>query len=174
MAAASSAAFGDADEWEICNDNGLVYKRRRRRRHSESPTPSALPDDPEAELRRHRRARKKRCLLDLRDKYLAELAQWEALSSSLLTSPPLPPPPAAVTAAHPAPPKPSSQIPEWHPLVDDLLSQAEAQELMVQKLAQTCEYVESVCEERERRLVQSLLDLPIWGSPRSLIASLSD
>ncbi|KAM0940839.1 hypothetical protein DsansV1_C18g0154491 [Dioscorea sansibarensis] len=172
MAAASSASFGDADEWEICNDNGLVYKRRRRRRHPESPVPAA-PDNPEAELRRHRRARKKRCLLALRDKYLAELAQWETLSSSLLTSPPLPPPPAAV-AAVPAAPKPSSQIPKWHPLVDDLLSQAEAQELMVQKLAQTCEYVESACEERERRLAQSILDLPIWGSPRSLIASLSD
>ncbi|KAJ0972782.1 hypothetical protein J5N97_020741 [Dioscorea zingiberensis] len=133
--AASPTAFGDADEWEVCNDDGFVYKRRRRWRHPESPPLPAPLNDPEAELRRRRRARKKQCLLAIRDKYLTELAQWETLSSSLLTSPLPPPPPVAAAAL--SPPQPSSQGPPCQPLVDDLLSQAEAQELMLQKLTQT-------------------------------------
>ncbi|CAL9202733.1 unnamed protein product [Musa hybrid cultivar] len=177
--ASGPSCGGDDDEWEICNDNGFVYKRRRRRliRPGESAEGPSIAEDPEVELRRHCRARRRRCLLDLRDRYRQELEQWDLLSSRLLDLA-APPPSAAASSSRPEPP--SVELPEppggciHQPLVDDLLHQVEAQEAILRKLSEICDYVESLCREKEEGLVESLIELPIWGSPRSLMTSFSD
>lgn len=136
MAVTTDSAWDD-DEWEICNDNGFVYKRRRRRRTSAEdveeegrPPPSG---DTEAELRRHGRERRRRCLLSLREKYRRELEQWQALSFTLLdlTSPIPIPIPIAATAPPPhpppsPPPPPGMPVGAFSPSIDDLLSQVPA------------------------------------------------
>ncbi|KAG1331399.1 PX domain-containing protein kinase-like protein [Cocos nucifera] len=174
MAVTTDSAWDDA-EWEICNDNGFVYKRRRRRRTTGEEGRPPPSDDTEAEQRRHRRERRRWCLLSLREKYRREMEQWEALSFTLLdltspiptaaTAPPPPPPP---------PPPPETPGGAFAPSIDDLLSQVESQEAILRKLSEICDFVESMCKGQEERLAESLISLPIWGSPRSLIASLSD
>ncbi|KAK8966006.1 hypothetical protein KSP40_PGU019628 [Platanthera guangdongensis] len=80
------APLWDDDEWEVCNDDGFIYKRRRRPALPEGPSPT----DIEAELQQQKRARKWRCLRAIRDKYQREIDQWEGFSASLtrLASPP--------------------------------------------------------------------------------------
>lgn len=67
------------DEWELCNDDGFIYKRKKRR--LEDP-PAAQAPDPEAE-ERQRRERKRKLLLKLKKQYQKEIDQWEYLSSTL-------------------------------------------------------------------------------------------
>lgn len=80
---------GGEQEWEICNDNGFIYKRRcrrRRRRRLADDDPHQSPPCSSSARNREaaaRRARKKKTLLSLRDKYRGELDQWEQLSASL-------------------------------------------------------------------------------------------
>ncbi|WOK97427.1 hypothetical protein Cni_G06135 [Canna indica] len=175
MGDAPAPSGAEDDEWEICNDNGFVYKRRRRLRPADAPPPP-LAEDPEAELRRHRLDRRRRCLLHLRDRYRRELEQWERLSSSLLDL--TAPPPSAASSSKSE--LPSSASPErssgdaQQTLIDDLLSQVEAQEAMLRKLSDICDNAESLCREKEESLVESLMEMPIWGSPRSLLTSLTD
>ncbi|RWW34816.1 hypothetical protein BHE74_00054506 [Ensete ventricosum] len=210
MGDASGPSCGGDDEWEICNDNGFVYKRRRRLiRPGEAAEGPSTAEDPEVELRRHRRARRRSCLIGLRDRYRQELEQWDLLSSALLDLA-APPPSAASSSSQPEPP--SVDLPEppgrgiQQPLVDDLLHQVldrceehsllrvrvrvglpgpiiffwvgvfqvQAQEAILRKLSEICDYVESLCREKEEGLVESLMELPIWGSPRSLMTSFSD
>lgn len=66
------------DQWELCNDDGFVYKRKRRRLHPPPPPPEA---DQEAEKRR--KERKRQTLLKLKAKYEKEILQWESLSNTL-------------------------------------------------------------------------------------------
>ncbi|KAK8968578.1 hypothetical protein KSP40_PGU022233 [Platanthera guangdongensis] len=109
------APLWDDDEWEVCNDDGFIYKRRRRLAIPEGPSPA----DIEAELRRQKRARKWQCLQAIRDKYQREIDQWEGLSASLthLASPPTSNSDAGPSSMDSAPPSPLSL-----PTVDDLLS----------------------------------------------------
>ncbi|KAK8933377.1 hypothetical protein KSP39_PZI015688 [Platanthera zijinensis] len=159
------APLWDDDEWEVCNDDGFIYKRRRRLALPEGPSPA----DIEAELRRQKRSRKWRCLRAIRDKYQREIDQWEGLSASLtrLASPPTSTSDAGPSSMDSAPPSPLSL-----PTVDDLLSTVEAQEMVLRKLSDFCDCVDSFCEAQEERLTQSLIGLPIWGSPRALMRSL--
>nr|CAD1820075.1 unnamed protein product [Ananas comosus var. bracteatus] len=191
MAVTSASYLGDDDgdgddgEWEICNDDGFVYKRRRRRRlllrpsaaadDDPRPLPPRPPGDAEAELRRRRKARRRLCLLGLRDKYRNELDQWESLASALLrlSSSAAPPSPSPLPPP-PPPPEAAEEAGARRLLVDDLLSQVEAQEAILRKLSEVCDYAESLCKKREESLAESLIELPIWGSPHSLMASLSD
>ncbi|KAL0908633.1 hypothetical protein M5K25_023137 [Dendrobium thyrsiflorum] len=55
----------DAD-WEVCEDNGFLYKRRWRYLSS---LVGRLPADSAEELRRNHRMRKKRCLITIHDRY---------------------------------------------------------------------------------------------------------
>lgn len=77
---AAEAGYENPDEWELINDDGFVYKRKKRPRLE--PTAAAPPQDPALE-RKHRRERKKRALLKLRERYLEEISQWELLSNTL-------------------------------------------------------------------------------------------
>lgn len=67
----------EGGEWELCNDDGFVYKRRKR--HTLEPQ----PDRPDDELAENRTDRKRKALVRLRDQYRKEIQQWEFLSNAL-------------------------------------------------------------------------------------------
>ncbi|KAJ4827552.1 hypothetical protein Tsubulata_004770 [Turnera subulata] len=50
------------------------------------------------------------------------------------------------------------------PLLDELLSQAEAQELIIQDVGNLCEVAEAMCNAQQEQFVQSFIDLPVWSS----------
>lgn len=52
--------------------------------------------------------------------------------------------------------------------------QAEAQEAIIGDVSNLCDMVETMCSAQEEDLAQSLIDLPVWGSPRELMKSLCD
>lgn len=52
--------------------------------------------------------------------------------------------------------------------------QAEAQESIIADVSSLCDTVEAMCRAEEEDFAQSLIDLPIWGSPRELMRSLCD
>jgi hypothetical protein len=86
MDAPSAAADED---YEICNDDGFVYKRHRGLCPDAAPTSAQLAGpNPEAIRRRRRDA-----LLRLRGRRLRELERWEALEGKLLAPLPAPRPP---------------------------------------------------------------------------------
>lgn len=71
------------DDWELINDDGFVYKRKKRPRLLDiSATTSAPPPDPVVD-EKNRRNRKKKALLNLKDKYEAEIFRWGLLSNTL-------------------------------------------------------------------------------------------
>lgn len=170
---------GWEEEWELCNDDGFVYKRRKRHHHSQF---SSAPDPHnESELLLQRRARKKEVLKKLRERYQREIQQWEGLSTVLqqmqdkihLASPPplLSMPESALSATQDEEGKGDGA---FRPLVDDLLLQAEAQEAIIQDLSNLCDAAETMCKAQEEQLKLSFIDLPVWESPSSLMASLSE
>lgn len=73
----ASTSGQDDDDWELCNNDGFVFKRKKRRIDSDA----AAAED-EAALKQ-RRDRKMRTLLKLKDKYQKEIDGWENLSSTL-------------------------------------------------------------------------------------------
>lgn len=74
------------DEWELCNDDGFVYKRRRRSEidplGDSAPAQPVSGPDPEAEEMK-RRERKRKTLLKLKGQYQREIDQWEYLANTL-------------------------------------------------------------------------------------------
>ncbi|KAL6011251.1 hypothetical protein ACLOJK_001696 [Asimina triloba] len=166
------------DDWELCNDDGFVYKRRKKQHH-ESSTVAADSSNPELEAQ-HRRDRKKKILVGLREQYGREIQQWERLLAALhqlesntqADASLLP-----LTAFEKYTPQ---QIQEGEggcqPLIIDEILQkvAEAQEAILQELLNLCDLAEASCKTQEENLKQSLIDLPIWASPQTLMASLSE
>lgn len=77
--------FGEDDEWELCNDDGFVYKRKKRRLDPDAAAArlSSAVDVAQEAAMKQRRERKRRTLLKLKDKYQREIDQWEYLSSTL-------------------------------------------------------------------------------------------
>lgn len=74
-----------------------------------------------------------------------------------------------------------AHLPEKHqvPLVcSNLLGlqllQAEAEEVTLQDASDICDVAEVVCDVQANKMKQSFVDLPIWASPRELMASLCD
>ncbi|KAF8399792.1 hypothetical protein HHK36_015662 [Tetracentron sinense] len=175
------------DEWELCNDDGFVYKRKKRRQDSDALAPPSAPapapaPDPEAE-ERHRRERKKSTLMKLRDQYQREIDHWEFLSNTLreiqektLQQQQQQEQQHSSSLSSTELPLLQLQTPEsvCRPLVDELLLQAEAQEAIIQDISNLCDVAEAMCEAQEDRVKQSFIDLPVWGTPRALMASLSD
>uniref|UniRef100_A0A0E0G993 Uncharacterized protein n=1 Tax=Oryza nivara TaxID=4536 RepID=A0A0E0G993_ORYNI len=175
-----AAADGDED-WEICNCDGFVYKRRRvlhppdlEDAAAAAATSSAPGPPPEAVLRRRRR----QALLRLRARYLDELSRWESLSSDVLA--PLPAAPAADLPPRP----PSDPVAASPPLgsssssssdltvIDGLLAQAEVTEQLLKRLTEVCDEIDEFCHAHEAALVDAVTDLPVWGDPRELMNSL--
>ncbi|GAB4848062.1 hypothetical protein Ancab_002724 [Ancistrocladus abbreviatus] len=187
-------AAWDSDDWELINDDGFVYKRKKRRLNDPSSLarpPDPAPD-PEAE-EKCRRERKRRALLKLREKYEKEIALWEHLSNNLC---------AAERSAKEKKEQQlqgrqnsekqegkqlqceeqeassSSLVPaegnSSGSLIDKLLLQVEAQEAMIRHVTNLCDVVEALCEAQDQKVKDSFIHLPIWGSPRELMASLCD
>ncbi|KAK7381441.1 hypothetical protein VNO78_34132 [Psophocarpus tetragonolobus] len=152
----------DDDQWELCNDDGFVFKRKRRR--IDAPPPSSDTDQ-HAALRR----RKKQTLLKLKSKYQNEILQWESLSNTLRSIQP------RATLQQPSLPSTftftsssSSASPDTS-LLHHLLFQVEAQEAIIRDVSNLCDIAEAVCVKREEHFKQTLLDLPIWASPLDLM-----
>lgn len=78
----TTSPLGSDDEWELCNDDGFVYKRKKRRVDpSAQPPPDPVADPQEDE--RRRREHKRRTLLKLKTRYQREIDSWEILSNTL-------------------------------------------------------------------------------------------
>ncbi|MED6208060.1 hypothetical protein PIB30_041450 [Stylosanthes scabra] len=170
------------DEWELCNDDGFVYKRKRRRIDpSPAATDNAAAAALAAENENRRRERKKRTLLKLRTKYENEIREWDTLSNTLR---------AMQNAAfqqqqqRQQEQERASEDPSSLPststdsvggsLLDELLLQVETQEAVIQDISNLCDVAESVCFKREEQFKRSLFDLPIWSSPAELMQALCD
>lgn len=53
--------------------------------------------------------------------------------------------------------------------------QVEAQEALINNVANLCDAAEALCNAQEERSKQAILDLPVWSSsPRELMNSLCD
>uniref|UniRef100_A0A9I9E043 BZIP domain-containing protein n=1 Tax=Cucumis melo TaxID=3656 RepID=A0A9I9E043_CUCME len=188
IAAAVATVSLEEDDWELCNDDGFVYKRKRRRLHPAEAvaarSSAAQAVDLEADENR-RRERRRKTLLKVRAKYQREIEQWEVLSgnlremeerarklqeqyrqhgeqgaASLLEA-------SSLTAIR------EKEL-SYASMVDDLLSQVEAQDALISNISKFCDIAEALCQTEEDQLKQRLIDLPIWGSPRELMASLCD
>ncbi|EPS68231.1 hypothetical protein M569_06543, partial [Genlisea aurea] len=176
MAAVSGGE--EVDEWELVNDDGFVYRRRKRQR-IEATAAKTLPLDAASESR-NRRERRKRVLRKLRDKYLAEMSQWELLSNALREMEPsasergLEPPLSSTKfeATFRSGEHTASDLPR-RSLINDLQTQIEGQEAIIEEVSKLCDVAEALCSAAEERKKQQLLTLPIWDpSPQQLLGVL--
>nr|XP_004489196.1 uncharacterized protein LOC101503015 [Cicer arietinum] len=156
------------DEWELCYDDGFVYKRKRRRLNPPPPEPSSEPDQEAAD--KLRKQRKKRTLLKLKSKYQNEIVQWENLSNTLRS--------LHISSSTQLQQQrqleqtlslPSTSSSSHSSLLDDLLFQVEAQEAIIHNISNLCDVAEGMCFKQEQQFKQSLFDLPIWISPLELM-----
>ncbi|KAM5581788.1 hypothetical protein ABKV19_010827 [Rosa sericea] len=184
MESTSSAAWQNDDVWELRrDDDGFVYKRKKRRRLDDDPAPpppssaADLPDDTEA----RRREWRGKALLKLKTQYTAEIEHWELLSNRLkemeektsrIQRRRLEQRERDQTASFDGSGVEGNQCSES--VLDELLLQAEAQESIIADVSSLCDTVEAMCRTEEEDVAQSLIDLPIWGSPRELMRSLCD
>ncbi|XP_031260214.1 uncharacterized protein LOC116118366 [Pistacia vera] len=165
-----------SDEWELCNDDGFIYKRKKRRLAEPS---ASQPTDPEEE-ERHRKERKRKALLKLKKHYQKEISQWELLSSTLHAMQEktqdkrlqnVEETPSFLDSG-------SNLVEETETgcgsVVDELLLQVEAQEAIIHDVSNLCDVAEAMCNAQEEQLNQSFVNLPVWSSPRELMASLCD
>ncbi|XP_042498614.1 uncharacterized protein LOC122076990 [Macadamia integrifolia] len=166
----ASAAWEEED-WELCNDDGFVYKRKKRRQ--DTTPPPLLATDPEAE-QRLLKERKKRSLLKLKNQYQREIDQWERMTHTLQAMENRTQPQPQTQPSSPPPPS-SSMFSSRHSdsafrqLIDDLLLQAEGQEAILQDLSNLCDHAENLCNAEEERLKQPFIDLPVWETPGALM-----
>ncbi|RCV24362.1 hypothetical protein SETIT_5G078900v2 [Setaria italica] len=179
MAAPAAAAAGGGEEpeqeqeFDICNDEGFVYKVPSGLYPDAAPSSTqaagaATGPDPEiVGLRRRRRA-----LLRLRAKRLRQLSRWEALASELLAPLPAPQPPASQSP--PASPHPvaATATAASASVLDDLIAQADVQAELLKKASQLCDEINALCDAHEAAIVDHIAVLPVWGNPRELVASL--
>ncbi|KAG8366910.1 hypothetical protein BUALT_Bualt16G0017000 [Buddleja alternifolia] len=177
-----TADYNNPDEWELVNDDGFVHKRKKRPRLD--PAAAAAPrPDPSAE-RKHRRERKKRALLKLRDRYLKEISRWELLSNTLkemehnAQTQPLERQEMCTPRSIHGESSSNEQLASnstRRRVVDDLLFQVEAQEAIIRDVSNLCDVAEALCSAQEERLKQQFTDLPIWDpSPHELMAALGE
>ncbi|GMY13250.1 hypothetical protein FCV25MIE_08489 [Fagus crenata] len=178
----ATTSWSDEQGWELYNDDGFVYKRKKRRLNPDETAISAEASaDPEAE-ERSRRERRRKTLVKLKERYQREIDQWELLSNTLREmddkarqrqQEPREEDGQDQTSSFSGLPFP---LPEFvnGSLVNELLLQVEAQEAIIRDVSNLCDVAEAMCITQEEQLKQSLIDLPIWGSPHELIASLCD
>ncbi|GFY83101.1 hypothetical protein Acr_02g0013410 [Actinidia rufa] len=179
-----ATAEWEEDEWELVNDDGFVYKVKKRLRLDPTTAISALPPQDPAAAENRRRERKKRALAKLREKCQKEIVQWELLSNTLWAfqqraqnqqwqEPTMTEMSCDLDVGSPHPPRDSSES-DCRRLLDDLILRAEADEAIIQYVSNLCEMAEAVCSVHEKNMKQSFVDLPVWASPRQLMASLCD
>ncbi|MCL7027678.1 hypothetical protein MKW94_008175 [Papaver nudicaule] len=186
MSAKETTGLTYEEEWVLCNDNGFVYKRKKRKREEESSstTTATTSDgglvDLEIELKKKGLRRRKHTLMKLKDKYKKEFGHWGNLSNSLKEIEErtqnqrqlhLQSQPSTSTSSHGVREKESCSAGS---LIDDLLLQEEMREGIIGDLSELCDAAGAMCKAEEEQLKQSFFDLPVWASPRGLLASLSD
>ncbi|VVB04227.1 unnamed protein product [Arabis nemorensis] len=168
----TAIALDGIEDWELCNDDGFVYKRRKRYDISGAGETSKPPDpelDPAVE-ERNRRMRKKRILLKLKRKYQREIEQWEILSNSLNAMQEKSDRFQTPQRKENTNPNETVSFPEE--AASELLFMAEAQEAIIQDISNLCQVAENICRMEEEEKKQSFFDLDIWSSPTDLMASL--
>lgn len=181
----AAAGWGD-DEWEAYDNEGFVYKRKKRS-HPDLPTTSAAGSaaDPTAD-ERIRRKRKRNALLKIRDKYKAEISQWELLSNTLRALE------KEAESKRRVMKEPSTSSAQGNKdvgfglerggavysaiqrQIDDLAVRVEADHAIVQGISDLCDVAEAICNTQEQHLKKQYLDLPIFESPRKLMNVLCD
>lgn len=175
----------EEDEWELYDDDGFVFRRKKRRLTDPSPAEVDKAAENREEEEKKRREWRRMMLMKLAERYSRELGQWEILSNALC---------AMQQKAQ------QFQIEEKQrredgerreedgaasvsedrdkgasgSVVDELLAQVEAQEAIIQDVSNLCDVAEAMCDAQEEQLKQAYFDLPIWASPRGLMASLCD
>jgi hypothetical protein len=193
MDAPSAAADED---YEICNDDGFVYKRHRGLCPDAAPTSAQLAGpNPEAIRRRRRDA-----LLRLRGRRLRELERWEALEGKLLGPLPAPRPPlpsssdlsaAADTSASASmlddllaqvpPHRTPAGSAAWFFFIkkysclmsfSSLVLQAEVDQAILTKVAGLCDEFDALCRTHEEEIADAITALPVWGDPKELVTTL--
>ncbi|XP_073296073.1 uncharacterized protein [Primulina huaijiensis] len=179
------ADWDNPDDWELINDDGFVYKRKKQRIQDSRATLCDANQPPNLEAsRKNLRERKRKVLLRLREKYQREIRQWERFSNTLTEM-------EAnsqtqfqarvgicntVSVSEPSSSQDRSLTNSTHRrLVDNLLSQVEAQEAVIHGVSHLCDVADALCSAQEERLKQQFIDLPIWdSSPHELVAGLTD
>ncbi|KAK7260658.1 hypothetical protein RIF29_26897 [Crotalaria pallida] len=175
------------DDWELRNDDGFVYKLKKRRIDpSESQPPPSTDAGAAAEeyAGARRRERKKRTLLKLKAKYESEIRQWDNLSNRLRAMQ------DRAAQLQREREREQEQTPEvasssssemvtavdsvGGTVLDELLSQVEAQEAIIHDFSNLCDVAEAMCNKQEEQFKQSLFNLPVWASPRELMKFLCD
>ncbi|KAI7746412.1 hypothetical protein M8C21_033642 [Ambrosia artemisiifolia] len=164
------------DDWELVNDDGLIYRRLKRPHPPPPPSTTVPPPDPAAEAKA-RTERKKKALLKLKTKYEQEIHHWEHLSNTLQalqnsTHNHQPPVPLLVSDQRVSVVQENCEDASYRELTDTFLAKVEAQEASIE-MSRLCDVAEALCDAEEQRLKQSLIDLPIWEqSPKELIKAL--
>ncbi|XP_015064095.1 uncharacterized protein LOC107009300 [Solanum pennellii] len=162
--------WANEDELELVNEDGFVYKRRKK--FHLNPTAAPKLKDPAVE-EKNRLQRKKKVLMKIKERYQNEINQWELLSTTLSEMQQSQPTPYQERDTLSFNPPVMSSDPTCQPLVDQLLTQVEAQEAVIGNISKLCDVVEAVWTAQEEKMKQSVLDLPIWAhTPVELISSL--
>ncbi|ESQ46928.1 hypothetical protein EUTSA_v10027961mg [Eutrema salsugineum] len=168
-------ASASYEEWELCNEDGFIYNRMKcvgeETAAGETSNPPDLEVDP-AEEERNRRKRKRETLVKLKRKYQREIDRWEILSNNLCAlqeksnqfQSSLPETSSSIETRE--------QIGEDASFIDELLSMEEARESMIQNVSNLCEIAEGMCRTEEEEEKEKFFNLPVWGSPKDLMASL--
>ncbi|KAL4281962.1 hypothetical protein GQ457_03G041650 [Hibiscus cannabinus] len=177
------------DDWELCNDDGFIYKREKRRLVLSEP--AWLPADPE-EVEKQRREWKRKILLRVKDKCNKEIKQWEVLKNTLNS---MQEKALGFQSQQQERRKPRETEEEeeeketasfsgsenidkekkdnsFGSLVDEFLLRAEAQELANRDVWNLCDIAEAICNAGEEQMKQSYFDLHVWASPGDLMAVL--
>lgn len=81
QASAPASYVVGEEEWELCNEDGFIYKRLKLPEETAASEASKPPDPAEEE--RNRRKRKMGILVKLKRKYQREIDHWEILSNNL-------------------------------------------------------------------------------------------
>uniref|UniRef100_A0A1J3K1T2 Uncharacterized protein n=1 Tax=Noccaea caerulescens TaxID=107243 RepID=A0A1J3K1T2_NOCCA len=176
--APASYVVGD-EEWELCNEDGFIYKRLKLPEETAAGEASKPPDpdlDP-AEEERNRRKRKTRILVKFKRKYQREIDHWEILSNNLCAMQ------EKANQFQNSVPEATSSIEIGKQiekdassrrslLLDELLSVEEAREWIIQNVSQVCEIAEEISRVEEEEEKEMFFNLPVWGTPKDLMASL--
>ncbi|MCD7453166.1 hypothetical protein HAX54_019909 [Datura stramonium] len=179
----ASENWANGDELELVNEDGFVYKRRKRSQLDSTASAAPQLPDPAVE-EKNRLQRKKRALMKIKERYQKEIQQWETFSNTLKEmqqnatqqlkrqkSGPV----SSNDGANLRDPTDTSSDLTCRPLVDQLLTQVEAQEAVIGNISKLCDVVEAFCIAQEEKKKRSVLDLPIWAhAPSELISSLCE
>ncbi|KFK33097.1 hypothetical protein AALP_AA6G330800 [Arabis alpina] len=162
--------IGD-EEWELCNDDGFIYKRRKETIAGESSNPPDPELDPEEE-ERNRKKRKRKILLKLKRKYQKEIDHWDILSNTLCALQEKSKVVSSLSETRVQIEKVASSSSIRPLFLDELLIMEEAREGFIKNVSSVCEVAEGICRVEEEEEKEMFFNLPVWGTPQDLMESL--